>query len=164
MIKNIFLNYKSKPTENKELHGTYESAKNIGILYNSEQFGKSIIHDLQKEIEQDEKVVSTLGFLANAQKDFIEQGKYEFTDKDISTTGVIKNEVISQFTAIPFDFLIALDTSMNLNYKYVLASSKAICKIGFQTDGYELLLMMSLKMTENKSRSVKDLISYLKKI
>ena len=164
MIKNIFLNYKSKPSAHSQPHGTYKSSKNIGILYNADQFRKPIIRDLQAEIEQDEKVVSTLGFFANAQKDVIEQGKYEFTEKDISTTGTFKNEIISQFARIPFDFLIALDTSMNLNYKYVLASSKALCKIGFQTEGYELLLMMSLKMTENKSKSVKDLISYLKKI
>ena len=163
MIKSIFINNRIKKKQKHQEHETYEKAERIGILFNADEFGTETVSDVQAALEQDRKFVSKLGYTTVIQK-ASEEEEGAFTRKDISPTGVFKKSSVSKFVEKPFDFLISLDTSADINFKYVLASSKALCKVGFQTDEYQSLLMMYMKLSENKSKSVKDLISYLKKI
>ena len=93
-----------------------------------------------------------------------ESERFIFTKKDISVTGTIKNDRISFFTDQAFDFLISLDSSQNINYKYILAVSKASCKVGLETESYKDLLLMSVKQGRQKSASALSLARYLKMI
>ncbi len=164
MIKRIFINTRIQKNQGPKNHDTYENAERIGILYNVDEFGGVPVSEAQVALEQDRKFVSKLGFTSIVPKAPTELHELEFTRKDISTTGGVKKESVSKFIAKPFDFLLALDSSANINFKHVLASSKAVCKIGFQTEEYQELLQMSLRLSDDKTKAVKDLISYLKKI
>jgi len=163
MIKSIFLNQKTKPHPNARDHCTYGEATNIGILYNTDEYDEETISELIDTFEGDAKTVAKLGYLEKP-ADSSDVDQHLFTKKDISSTGTIKKDSIKFFIKQSFDFLISLDTSENINFKYVLASSKAVCKIGFETEAYRDLLLMSLKPSEDKVASVKDVIKYLKMI
>ena len=164
MIKSIFINSRIKKNLQPREHDTYLNAERIGILYNADEFNQTMIEEAQQALELDRKFVSKLGFTNIIPKEPNKLAESEFTRKDISVTGSIKKDDVARFIKKPFDFLLALDSSANINFKHVLASSKAICKIGFQTEEYQNLLVMSLKLSDDKPKAVKDLISYLKKI
>ncbi len=162
MIKNILLNHRAKAPKNTPNHTTYKDAKTIGILYNLDQFDISLISNLNTLLSQDKKMVTQLGY-----QNKTEVGKEDelvFSRKDISTIGIIKKERISFFISQAFKFLISLDTSQDINYKFVLAKSKAICKIGLETEAYKELLVMSVKPEASQTDSVSSLVKYLKMI
>ncbi len=159
MIKNIFLKHKGKPTTASKEHCTYLEASNIGILYNAIEFDRSIIQNLEERLKGDGKEVAKAGFTDKPSED-----QLLFDKKDISGTGTIKKDRLSFFINQAYDFLISLDTSENMNFKYVLALSKANCKIGFETEAYYDLLQMSLKVDNDKNQAVENLVRYLKMI
>ncbi|MEM6737068.1 MAG: hypothetical protein AAGC64_05630 [Bacteroidota bacterium] len=163
MIKEFFLNYRSKPNPTLGNHSTYEKAKSIGVLYNADEFQNSLITNLIEILKKDGKIVMKLGFVEKTNdpktsEDFI------FTRKDISGTGSIKKNNLSAFANQSFDFLISLNTVENINYKYILATCKAICKVGLETKAYQDLLLMSLRISAKKENAIKNLIKYLRKI
>ncbi|MEP1032579.1 hypothetical protein [Ekhidna sp.] len=159
MIKNIFLNHKGKPTIATKEHCTYSEATNIGILYHADEFNNETIKKLEELLKGDGKTVAKIGYADKPSEDPL-----IFYKKDISGTGNIKKDNLSFFINQTFDFLISLDTSENINYKYVLAISKATCKVGFETEQYYDLLQLSLKMDESKPKAVANMVRYLKMI
>lgn len=163
MIKSIFLNQRTNKAPQQKEHLTYDQSRHIGILYNLDEFDAKIISGLMDEIKNDSKKVSILGFV-NSPNEKSNSDESLFSKKDISTTGGIKKDSVGHFTHEEFDFLISLDTSENINYKFVLASCSASCKVGFETESYRDLLLMTMNLSEDKTTSVKQLITYLKKI
>ena len=159
MIKNIFLNHKGKPAEASKEHLSYTESSNIGILYNADEFVKEVIDKLEELIKNDGKNVARIGFAEKPTEDNL-----IFSKKDISGTGTIKNDNLTFFINQSFDFLLSLDTSGNINYKYVLALSKSICKVGFETEQYYDLLQLSLKMDESHPKAIANMARYLKMI
>jgi hypothetical protein len=159
MIKNLFLNHKGKPTIADKEHCTYSEASNIGILYNADEFSSETVMKLEELLKADGKDVAKIGFADKPSEDTL-----VFHKKDISSTGTIKKDNITFFINQSYDFLISLDTSENINYKYVLALSKATCKVGFETEQYYDLLQLSLKMDESKPKAVANIVRYLKMI
>ncbi|MEQ9467874.1 MAG: hypothetical protein RLN88_10720 [Ekhidna sp.] len=159
MIKNIFLNHKGKPTLAGKEHCSYAESSSIGILYNSNEFSSETINKLEELIKNDGKSVAKIGYADKPSEDVL-----IFHKKDISGTGTIRKDNLSFFINQTFDFLISLDTSENINYKYVLALSKATCKVGFETEQYYDLLQLALKMDESKPKAVANMVRYLKMI
>ncbi|WP_425391683.1 DUF6913 domain-containing protein [Ekhidna sp.] len=159
MIKNLFLKHKGKPTTADKEHCTYTEASNIGILYNADEFSSETVNKLEELLKTDGKSVAKIGYVEKPLEDPL-----IFHKKDVSNTGTIKKDNLEFFIKQSFDFLISLDTSCNINYKYVLAISKAICKIGFETEEYYDLLQLSLKMEESKPKAVTNMVRYLKMI
>ncbi|MEO1253494.1 MAG: hypothetical protein AAFY41_01230 [Bacteroidota bacterium] len=159
MIKNIFLKHRGKPTTSSKEHCQYKDAKSIGILYDAAEFNSLTIHELENNLKSDGKDVAKVGFQDKPSEDPL-----IFDKKAISGTGSIKDNHLTFFINQPFDFLITLDISENVNLKYVLAISKATCKVGFETEQYVDLLQMSLKMESDKKQAVQSLLKYLKMI
>lgn len=159
MIKNIFLNHKGKPTIASKEHCTYKEAASIGILYNADEFKTDAIQKLEELIKGDGKNVARMGYVDKPSEDTL-----FFHKKDITGTGNIRKDNLSFFINQTFDFLISLDTSGNINYKYVLAISKAICKVGFETEQYYDLLQLSLKMDDSQPKAIANMVRYLKMI
>ena len=159
MIKNIFLNYKSKAKPQGKEHCTYIDAIDIGILYNAEEFNDKLVNKLVDLIEGDGKSTALLGYVKKSTDEPL-----FFSKKDISGTGIIKKDSIRFFVNQTFDFLLSLDTSGNINYKYVLSMSKATCKVGLETETYSDLLQMSLKSEGKKLLAVVNMVKYLKMI
>ena len=161
MIKSTLLNRKCKKlakAQRKE-HTTYRNASNFGILFNAEEFEQELIEDLADSLKGDGKELALLSFVEKES-----ENRFSFCKKDISTTGNLGKESIGFFTNQPFDFLISLDTSGDINFKYVLALSKAACKIGINTEAYKELLVLSIKPSESREQSTKDITKYLKMI
>lgn len=159
MIKQLFLKHKGKPTITEKEHCSYADANSIGILYHADDFGTEPIQKLKELLVNDGKDVALLGFVEKPSENAL-----MFHKKDISNTGVIRNDNLTFFIEQPFDFLLSLDTSGNMNYRYVLALSKAICKVGFENLEYHDLLQLSLKMDENKPKAIANMARYLKMI
>lgn len=160
MFKNLFLRRKSKRNEGSSLeHCTYSNALHIGVLYNSDEYSKDIVADLIDNLQGDDKEVDSMGFEAKP----VENSPF-FSKNDISNTGVFKKESLQYFINKPFDFLISLDSSENMNYRFVLALSKARCKMGIESKEYYELLHMALKKCDNPVDSAKSVIKYLKMI
>ena len=159
MIKKLFLKYKSKSSSGEKEHTTYSNGKNFGILYNQQEFDQGSISILEEILKNDDKIVSMMGFCQEITED-----SSLYSKKDISPTGSIKKELLTFFVDQPFDFLISLDTAENENYKYILAKSKAICKVGFEAAEYEELLQLALKKDLDDHTAIRNLAKYLKMI
>ncbi|MEQ9404104.1 MAG: hypothetical protein RIM99_10985 [Cyclobacteriaceae bacterium] len=161
MIKNALLNRKCRAlskNQNNE-HSTYRNASSIGILYNAAEFQNYLISDLINSLEADGKTVARLAFTEKDSED-----RFSFCKKNVSMTGNLTKDSISFFAQQRFDFLIALDLSGDMNFKYVLALSKASCKVGIDSESINDFLLMSIKASENQSQNIKELIRYLKMI
>lgn len=159
MIKNLFLKHKGKPAVADKEHCTYAESSRIGVLYNITEFKPESIEKLEELFKNDGKEIAKMGFSDKPTDD-----KLAFCKKDISSTGIVKSHNLDFFIKQPFDFLLSLDTTENPNYKYVLALSKAVCKVGFETEQYKDLLQLSLKMDESKPKAVANIVRYLKMI
>jgi len=159
MIKSALLNRKckrlSKLERNENL--SYRNSNSIGILYNSQEFEKELIDELSDSFTGDGKEITSMAFTANESED-----RFSFCKKDVSISGELKKAPIGFFTNRIFDFLISLDTSGDINFKYVLALSKATCKIGINSDPLNDFLVFSIKRSEDKSQNIQDIIKYLK--
>lgn len=161
MIKSALLKQKCKKLAKQPQaeHLSYRKASNIGILYNSQEFGRELIDELADSIKGDGKELLTLAFTEKESGE-----KFSFCRKDVSVSGNLMKKPMGLFTNQAFDFLISLDTSGDINYKYVLALSKAACKVGITTDTYKDLLLMSIKPSSTDSEGMKDIVKYLKMI
>ncbi|MEM6641998.1 MAG: hypothetical protein AAF616_03380 [Bacteroidota bacterium] len=162
-MKSIFLHYKSKAKSKEPEHKSFEQSKKIKILFNAEEFDQELVSELTQSLVADKKEVSLMGY--HPVKDVVvKKLSSYFSRRDISVFGRLKSDQLADFIQASADFLIALDTSGNINFKYVLALSEASCKIGFENQDYNHLLLMTMHLTKNKSESVRQLVTYLKKI
>lgn len=161
MIKTALLNRKCRKLSRlqKSENLTYRNATSIGILYNSQEFDRTLIDELSESFSGDGKETASMAYTLKESDD-----RFSFCKKDVSISGELKKEPIGFFTKQTFDFLISLDTSGDINFKYVLALSKATCKVGINADPLEDLLVLSFKKSEDKTQNVKDIIKYLKMI
>ena len=138
---------------------SYRKASNIGILYNSQEFERALIDELADSIKGDGKELATLAFTEKESPE-----KFSFCKKDVSVSGNLMKKPMDFFTNQTFDFLISLDTSGDINYKYVLALSKATCKVGINTEAYKDFLLMSIKPSSTDQEGMRDIVKYLKMI
>jgi hypothetical protein len=133
-MKLNFLNIRTinQLKKNKSLRASipYKQALTVGVLFTVEDKKK---HDDIKEfihkLEQDGKKVQVLEYLP------IKKDNYEFmfdffTIKDISFWGKIESEKTLKFSDTPFDYLFCIDTERNPMVLYLLARSKAKCRVG----------------------------------
>jgi len=127
---NIRTNNQLKKNKTLRANIPYKQALTVGILFSVEDKKK---HDDIKEfihkLEHDGKKVQVLEFLP------VKKDNYEFlfdffTVKDISFWGKIESEKTLEFSDTPFDYLFCLDTERNPMLLYLLARSKAKCRVG----------------------------------
>ncbi len=161
MIKNTLLNQKCKRLAKRrsQEHSSYVSASAIGILYNKDEFDTDLVSGVFENLKDDGKRISMLAF---QQKET--DVPYSFSKNNITISGDLDKDSVNYFIKQSFDFLITLDTSGDIHFKYVLAMSKAVCKIGIYSKAYSDLLLMTLKPSKNPKESIEDLIKYLKMI
>lgn len=133
-MKLNFLNIRTNNQlkKNKSLRSSipYKQALTVGVLFTVEDKKK---HDDIKEfihkLEQDGKKVQVLEYLP-VKKDNYEFMFDFFTIKDISFWGKIESEKTLKFSDTPFDYLFCMDTERNPMVLYLLARSKAKCRVG----------------------------------
>lgn len=146
----------------------YDEASNIGILLKVTQ--STLLPTVQKFINQlakEGKKVSVLVYVP-ANEEMMDFGfqHYTFTEKEIDNWGNINLEVVETFIHQPFDFLYCISKEDELAFQYILAKSKAKCRIGkFGNEGasfYEM--MIDLKPTDDIDIFIQQALHYTQSI
>ena len=113
---------------------SYRKAQQVGIIFTVEDKIKhETVKEFIKKLEQDGKRVQVIEFLP-AKKDNYEFRFDFFTEKDLSFWGNITSTDAIKFANTPFDFLFYVDITPNPMILYLLALSKARCRVGRSWD------------------------------
>lgn len=162
-LKKLFVDYRTR-SEIKKKHKKpftgFEKAKRIGILFTVEDKEKhETIKELIKDLEKNNKKVTTLTFLPKGKENYDFLFDY-FTAKEFDFSGKIKSAAAIDFITEPFDFLFYLDLQPNLYTKYILSASKAKCRAGIYHEELERSLEFMFKEKDQQS-DLKDIINNL---
>ncbi len=108
----------------------YKKAQLVGVIFTVNDRQK---HDQVKEfihkLEQDGKKVRVMSFLPDKKENH--EFLFDFFSlKDVSVWGKINSPQALEFCETPFDYLYYLDTEPNPCILYLLARSKAKCRVG----------------------------------
>lgn len=167
-MKLNFLNIRTNNQlkKNKSLRSSipYKQALTVGVLFTVEDKKK---HDDIKEfihkLEQDGKKVQVLEYLP------IKKDNYEFlfdffTINDISFWGKIESEKTLKFSDTPFDYLFCLDTERNPMVLYLLARSKAKCRVGRFQDQEKSFFELMIDSTGGTKNLIDSIYKYTAKV
>ncbi|MBL4560881.1 MAG: hypothetical protein JKX79_07830 [Labilibaculum sp.] len=162
-IKNQLAGLKIRSKQNKnprkkEFHNL-ESAKNIGILFDTlQEKNHSVVKKFAENLQQKGCKVQTVGWVnATELPNFgVAQKIVFYTNKDIKWSGEPIIPELVEFINQKFDLLFVLTDSDHLSIKYLSKVSLASCKVGLLVDNCEHLdLMIDL----GKNKSIENLIS-----
>lgn len=130
----------------------YKKAVSIGVIFTVEDRKKhDHIKNLIRKLEHDGKLVKALGYLPPHQENYEFLFDF-FTYREISMWGNITASSAVNFAAIPFDFLLYLDTVPNEYILNLVAKSKAKCRIGkFWKEAEQYFEMMIESNADNRT-------------
>lgn len=150
-IKKNFLRWKIKQAMQaqksiKRQTPNYDEASSIGILLKTDNpLMLPAIQKLINQLAKDNKKINVLVYVP-ANEAVIDLGfqHYTFTEKEIDTWGNINLEVVETFMNQSFDFLYCISKNDEPIFQYILAKSKAKCRIGKFDEGnasfYEMMI------------------------
>ena len=164
MIKEIVYQWKTKSILKKDAKKetiSFDKAKNIGLLFDNEdnyKATKSFIDSLTSE----GKIVTVL--IKSKEKEA--PSNQHFTLKDCKWHGKIESAVVDKFIQNPFDYLFLLNEEPHYLTEFILASSKAKCKVGIHNEAKEQFfeLMFDNSKKEPIDKFYKTVKGYLDKI
>lgn len=167
-MKLNFLNIRTNNQlkKNKSLRSSipYKQALTVGVLFTVEDKKK---HDDIKEfihkLEQDGKKVQVLEYLP-VKKDNYEFMFDFFTIKDISFWGKIESEKTLKFSDTPFDYLFCMDTERNPMVLYLLARSKAKCRVGRFQDQEKSFFELMIDSNGGTKNLIDGIYKYTSKV
>lgn len=167
-MKLNFLNIRTNNQlkKNKSLRSSipYKQALTVGVLFTVEDKKK---HDDIKEfihkLEQDGKKVQVLEYLP-VKKDNYEFMFDFFTINDISFWGKIESEKTLKFSDTPFDYLFCMDTERNPMVLYLLARSKAKCRVGRFQDQEKSFFELMIDSTGGTKNLIDSIYKYTAKV
>jgi hypothetical protein len=148
MFKMNFLRMRTDSAlkKNKSLRVSipYQQAQIMGVIFTVEDKQKhQDIKEFIHQLERDGKKVHVLEFLPQKKENYEFMFDF-FTIKDLNFWGSIDSATASKFAATPFDFLFYIDQESNPLMLYLLATSKAHCRIGrfneAESKFYELMI------------------------
>lgn len=138
----------------------YQQASTVGILFSVEDKKKhDDIKDLIHKFERDGKKVQVLEFLPN-KKDNYEFMFDFFTQNEISFWGKIESEKTLKFSDTPFDYLFCIDNEPNPMLLYLMARSKAKCRVGKFHEGEESFFEFMIDSTEHVKGLIDGMYKY----
>ena len=168
MILGQALTYKTnrfiKVNHNIRASVSYDKAVHIGVVFSNDspEITKHVeyIHSLLKK---DGKKIKILAYERDIQVKHLPFPS--FTKKDVTFWGNYKNQSVHNFSSIPFDFLICLDSNPGIIIQNLLAKSKAKCRVGV-CNNFENYNKLFELIVQNSSHSniVDGVFSYLKNI
>jgi len=142
----------------------YKQAQNIGIMFSVEdkqkhQDVKEFIHHL----EQDGKRVQVLEYLPLKKENY--EFKFDFfTMDDLSFWGRLNSEPALKFSETPFDYLFYIDKEPNPLALYLLACSKARCRIGRFSEGENSFFEMMIEQNGTTKGLIETMYKYTKQL
>lgn len=164
----LALNYikekQKKISRKKEFHNL-ESAKSIGIIFDTEQ-GKnySIVKKFSEDLSKKGYKVDTIGWVnANELPDSsVGQKIIFYTNKDIKWNGKPIVPELSEFINKEFDLLFVLTESEHISVQYITKLSMAACKVGsLSTKNENLDLMIDQSKNKSIENLIKESLNYL---
>lgn len=153
-----------KISRKKEFHNL-ESAKNIGIIFDTEQNKNySIAKKFSEDLNKKGYKVDTIGWVnANELPDFsVGQKIIFYTNKDTKWNGKPNIPELGEFINKEFDLLFVLTESEHISIQYITRLSMAACKVGSLSANKETLDLM-IDQSKNKSMEnlIKESLNYL---
>lgn len=134
MFKNTFLRWRTNNArkKNKSIRASlpYPQAIRIGVLFTVEDKAK---HDevkrLVRLLETEGKKVQVLEYLPRKKENYDFLFDF-FTIDELSFWGSLQSDKALHFADTTFDYLFNLDTEPNDLVDYLMARSKAYCRVG----------------------------------
>jgi hypothetical protein len=134
MFKLYFLQLRTKSLlkRNRAIRASipYAQSKSVGVIFTVEDRKKhEEVKEFVKHLEQDGKTVRVLEFLPKEKEnyDFL----YSFFTLDhLNFWGNVTSNEVLRFADQPFDYLFYIDIESNPLFNYILAKTKAHCRIG----------------------------------
>ncbi|GAB7089365.1 DUF6913 domain-containing protein [Marinifilum fragile] len=158
LANRIINNKLSKSPRKKEFHNL-QSAKNIGILFDTLDDKnyptvKKFFDDLSKKGFQ----VQAVGWInANELPDFgVAQKIIFYTNKDVKWSGEPISEELINFMNKRFDLLFILSDSNHISFRYIAELAAAACKVGSASDQSGRLDLM---INQGNNKSIDNLIT-----
>ncbi|UZR93456.1 DUF6913 domain-containing protein [Chondrinema litorale] len=141
----------------------YKDAKSIGIYFNaSEEEHSSKINNFVKELKSEGKSVEAITYLNSSQDNPYNFQYHVLKDEDITMFGKINAEKINKFIDKEFDYLYCICTDLQTPVKYLMAASKARCRVGTyaeENSGF-FELMVGNKNNNNLTELIKNMVHY----
>ncbi len=142
----------------------YKKAQQIGILFSVEDKQKHLeIKEFIHQLEQDGKKVHVLEYLP-LQKENYEFMFDFFSIKDINFWGKINSDSVERFCETPFDYLFYIDREPNLMALYLLASSKARCRVGRYKEGGNPFFELMIEQDGTNKGLIETMYKYTKQL
>ncbi|MEH0155634.1 hypothetical protein V6R21_15915 [Limibacter armeniacum] len=117
---------------------SFSDARNIGVLF-------QVNHDLEvkvlkkfiQKLQDSGKNVDVLTFFNSGEVNLYNFNFKFFTDSEIKSFGEIDSEDAQRFIDKNYDYLFFASVEGGLAFDYVLAESKASCRVGISREGKE---------------------------
>jgi len=160
--RNYFLRKETKKITRQKKVVNYFDAKSIGIIYDaSKEENYLFITGFTKDLQQDGKKVSTLGFVRQKKKPEYSFPKLIFgffSAGDFGWNYKYQSNFIKDFVDSDFDILLDFSTEDIFFTKYIAGLSKARYKVGaFSYDYYKIY---DLLINVSKSCSLEELMEH----
>ena len=142
----------------------YQQAVSIGIMFSVEDKQKHAdIKEFIHQLEQDGKKVKVLEYLP------LKKENYEFmfdffTIKDLSFWGKINSALAQKFSETPFDYLFYIDREPNPMALYLLAASKARCRVGRYMENEKSYFEMMIEQNGTTKGLIDSMYRYTKQL
>ncbi len=142
----------------------YKQAHNIGIMFSVEDKQKhSDVKEFIHHLEQDGKKVQVLEYLPLKKENY--EFKFDFfTINDLSFWGEINSEPAVKFSETPFDYLFYIDREPNPMTLYLLATSKARCRVGRFTENERPFFEMMFNQNGPTKGLIESMYKYTKQL
>ncbi|HMQ00417.1 MAG TPA: hypothetical protein PKC24_11600 [Cyclobacteriaceae bacterium] len=138
----------------------YKKVKLIGILYTIEDKAKhEHIKSLVKKLEFEGKVVKVLCLLPPKKENYEFLFDY-FSKKDLNFWGKLESDDVKKFIEEPFDILYNPDMNPDFMLQYILASSKAKCRVGSADESRSTLFELMIKSNGSIKSLIDDMYKY----
>lgn len=164
MFKRSFLKMriKSQLKKNKtaRVSTPFHTSKSIGILFTVEDRKKhDDIKNMIKKLETEGKQVKVLCFLPKKKENYEFLFNY-FTSDNLNFWGKIESSDVEKFMTENFDFLFNPDTKPNKLIQYILAASKAKCRVGKASENELQLFELMIQPNGNAPSLIEDMYKY----
>ncbi|MBI1768197.1 MAG: hypothetical protein HYR67_07465 [Bacteroidetes bacterium] len=142
----------------------YQQAHNVGVLFTVEDKQKHLdVKEFIHLLEQDGKKVQVLEYLPLRKENY--EFKFDFfTIKDLTFWGNINSTQAQKFLETPFDYLFYIDKEPNPLALYLLAASKAHCRVGRFVDKDEPFFEMMIGQNGTTKGLIETMYKYAKQI
>ncbi len=142
----------------------YQQAHLVGVLFTVEDKQKHLdVKEFIHLLEQDGKKVQVLEYLPLQKENY--EFKFDFfTIKDLTFFGEINSAQAKIFLETPFDYLFYIDKEPNALTLYLMAASKAHCRVGRFVENDEPYFEMMIGQNGTTKGLIDTMYKYTKQI